>query len=250
MTKARFIRGPFFMIFETSYFKKNYPQTLLAFDEVGRGPLAGPVVACGVSVFIPDFIHLKKWDKFLTGIGIQDSKKLKARPRQKILHTLGIDATQLLFGKRYEVVTDWGRVGFCLSEVSPQEIDEINILQASLLCMHKCEQLLSVSDLKQNQAFGLVDGNRLFKTNTTDLKLYGVIKGDAKSKWIGLASIIAKERRDFLMHNLDRDYPVYGLKDHQGYPTLKHRRAIEKHGPSSIHRKSFKGVKEFLQGTF
>jgi ribonuclease HII len=185
-------------------------------DEAGRGPLAGPVVAA--SVILPAQCNPAV---FL------DSKKLshsKLASLYQLLHD--IDAA----------------IGIGI--VSAEKIDQINILQASLLAMR-----LSVEDLtSQNYApdFVLVDGK--FEIPFA-LPQQALIKGESKSASIAAASIIAKVTRDNLMIELDRKYPVYNFKKHKGYPTKAHRQAIIEHGSCEIHRKSFKGVKDVVHSS-
>lgn len=182
-------------------------------DEVGRGPLAGPVVAAAV-ILPQDFDH---------SIFI-DSKALSHKKRLALLETLReIDA----------------QIG--IGVVSEQKIDEINILQASLLAMKKSIQALSRKYQKPD--FLLVDGKF---TVPMRLPQAALIKGESKSASIAAASIVAKEHRDALMAKLDAQYPQYGFAQHSGYPTKKHREVLAKIGPCPHHRTSFKGVKEYV----
>ena len=125
-------------------------------------------------------------------------------------------------------------------ECSPQEIDDINILQASLKCMQTAS-----NSLMQDNSIVLVDGNQVFKTTAT--KIESITKGDSKSTIIALASIIAKEFRDEKMLKYATLYPGYLLEKNAGYPTKAHKEAVIKLGITPIHRKSFKGVKEFVK---
>lgn len=182
-------------------------------DEVGRGPLAGPVVAA--SVILPF-----ECDPSL----FIDSKKLTHR-RRVDLHKLLCDIN--------------AAIG--IGVVSVDKIDEINILQASLLAMRK-----SVEDLcaqKQSPDFILVDGKFEIPLAIPQLAL---IKGESKSASIAAASIVAKITRDAMMDELHEHFPMYNLKKHKGYPTREHREAIAKFGPCRIHRRTFRGVKEFV----
>jgi len=182
-------------------------------DEVGRGPLAGPVVAAAV-ILPQDFDH---------SIFI-DSKVLSHKKRMHLLQIL------------YDIDAQIG-----IGVVSEKKIDEINILQASLLAMKKSIQALSRK--YQKPSFLLVDG----KFNVPmRLPQAALIKGESKSASIAAASIVAKEHRDALMNKLDRKYPQYGFAQHSGYPTKKHRDTIATIGPCPHHRKSFKGVKEYV----
>lgn len=183
-------------------------------DEVGRGPLAGPVVAA--SVILPAGCNPAI---FL------DSKKLSHRRRVELHRLLlEIDAA----------------IGIGI--VSVERIDAINILQASLLAMRR-----SVEDLTARHAppdFILVDGKFEIPLSTPQQTL---TKGESKSASIAAASIVAKVTRDALMDELHEQYPDYNFSRHKGYPTLEHRQAIAARGPCTIHRKSFKGVKEFVK---
>ncbi len=182
-------------------------------DEAGRGPLAGPVVAA--SVILPEHCDPAV---FL------DSKKLshkKLAALYQLLHNIG------------------AAIGIGI--VSAAKIDQINILQASLLAMR-----LSIEDLGSQQYtpdFVLVDGK--FEIPFA-LPQQALIKGETKSASIAAASIIAKVTRDTLMNEFDSKYPLYNFKQHKGYPTKAHRQLIAEHGPCEIHRTSFKGVKEFV----
>lgn len=226
-------------MFDLDFIKKN-PSFLAGCDEVGRGPLAGPVVACCV------FWDLKKEKsandvlKTLSGLGVTDSKGLSEKKRELIIEKL--ELTQLEKSKNSLLVPSiFESLTFRIEEISALEIDQINILQASLLAMLRAYEGLSKSHSYAEGTL-LIDGNK---------KLPGglglpIVKGDAKSLVIGLASIIAKVYRDRLMKEMGKLYPEYGFEQNAGYPTEKHRKAIQEIGPSPIHRKTFKGVKEFL----
>lgn len=174
-------------------------------DEAGRGCLAGPVVAA--AVILPEsFYH-----PLLT-----DSKQLTEHQREVLRPIIEAEALT------------WG-VGI----VSPKEIDQINILHASFLAMHRAiDQLVLTPDLL------LIDGNRF--DPYPEVEHVCIVKGDAKYTAIAAASILAKTHRDELMISLDKDYPGYGLAGHKGYPTPVHREAIRQLGPSPIHRQSFR----------
>ena len=184
-------------------------------DEAGRGPLAGPVVA-GCVVLPTDCAYHR----------FKDSKKLTARKREELFQYL------------HECRAHIG-VGI----VSAQQIDSINILQASLLAMK-----LAVEDLGRTCApvkvdYLLVDGKF---TVPMDLPQQALVKGESKSCSIAAGSIIAKVTRDTLMAELHRQFPMYNFIKNQGYPTRQHREAVAEHGPCEHHRKTFKGVREFL----
>lgn len=198
--------------FEQELREKGY-KCIAGSDEVGRGPLAGPVVAACVT--LPEECDTTP---FL------DSKKLSHKKRIQLCHHLKeIGAT----------------IGVGI--VSHRKIDTINILQASLLAMR-----LSVFDHSVSASmpdYILVDGKFEIPISIAQLPL---IKGESKSGSIAAASIIAKVRRDAIMVNLDVKYPQYNFSRHKGYPTKGHREAIARYGPCPIHRKTFKGVKEFV----
>jgi len=173
-------------------------------DEVGRGPLAGPVVAS--AVLFPQNISLN---------GINDSKKLSEKKREE------------LFDKIYENAISVG-VGI----VSHEEIDELNILNATFEAMHRAVKKLSISPQHL-----LIDGNRFSKDS--NIPFTTIVKGDAKCYSIAAASIIAKVTRDRMMKELHQHLPHYGFAQHKGYPTKAHVEAIRKFGLSEFHRKSF-----------
>lgn len=172
-------------------------------DEAGRGPLCGPVVAA--AVILPTDIEIE---------GLNDSKKLTEKKRE------------LLF----DIIKEKA-IAYAIAEASPEEIDEINILNASMLAMNRAVDALSVK-----ADFALIDGNcaRGFSIPTET-----VVKGDAKSASIAAASILAKVTRDRGCAILDSQYPQYGIAKHKGYPTKEHMEAVRVHGPSPIHRKTF-----------
>ncbi len=190
--------------FEKKYYREGY-ELIGGTDEAGRGPLAGPVVAAAV-VFRPD-----------TRIeGINDSKKLTESKREKLFDLIELNALS---------------VG--VSVIDNYKIDDINILQASLLAMKE-----SVSRLDPQPGIILIDGNKTF---TSDIPVEAIIKGDSLSFSIAAASIIAKVTRDRIMVKLSEEYPVYNWKQNKGYPTKEHREAVLKFGLSPYHRKSFCG---------
>ena len=172
-------------------------------DEVGRGPLAGAVFAAAVVL-----------DPFTRIEGLRDSKQLTARRREFLDQVIREQA-----------------ISFCIAKADVAEIDEINILQATLKAMQRAVQGLSVT-----VDFVLVDGNR---TPEFDCESEWLIKGDTKFDAIKAASIIAKVARDKEMVKLDVRYPVYGLARHKGYATAYHLDALKKHGPCPVHRMSF-----------
>ena len=187
-------------------------ETMLAgVDEVGRGPLAGPVVAAAV-ILDPD----------RPIEGLMDSKKLSESRRQVLSNVIK------------ERALCWS-----LGRAEVEEIDDINILQASLLAMQR-----AVAGLLIKPTRVLVDGNKLPKLSCP---AEAIIKGDSKIPAISAASIIAKVARDAEMLELDAQYPGYGLAKHKGYPTRLHIQALSELGVSPIHRISYKPVRQFLE---
>ncbi|MCR5737820.1 MAG: ribonuclease HII [Eubacterium sp.] len=188
--------------FERKYANEGY---ICGIDEVGRGPLAGPVVAG--AVILPRDCDI---------LYINDSKKLSAKKREELFTEImekAVSATTALS--------------------TPELIDDINILQATYAAMRKAIEQLSVRpDLLLNDAV---------KIPGVDIKQVGIIKGDAKSISIGAASIIAKVTRDAMMVEYDKIYPEYDFASNKGYGSAKHIEALKKYGPCPIHRKSFIG---------
>jgi ribonuclease HII len=174
-------------------------------DEVGRGCLAGPVVAAAVILPL-DYKH-----KLLT-----DSKLLSKKKRELI---------------RQDLLND--EIEYAIAEISNEEVDKINVLQASLRGMHK-----ALDQLKQQAELILVDGNKFIPYH--NIPHHCIIKGDGKYLSIAAASIMAKTFRDDLMEKLSLTHPEYGWERNAGYPTKEHRRAIEKYGITPYHRKSFR----------
>lgn len=207
-------------------------------DEVGRGPLAGPVVACSVGIASE---NLEEFLTILRELKVSDSKQLSEKRRTEILMRLGIEFSKLQTDKCYEVIG----AKFVLSSLSSREIDQHNILKASMMAMEKSFQALALC----GPVWWMVDGNKIPCQAPFEHTIECVVKGDQKSLIIGLASIIAKAYRDSLMTQYALKYPGYGLEKHAGYPTAFHREAIASLGPSAIHRLSFKGVKEYVGGT-
>ena len=172
-------------------------------DEVGRGPLAGAVFAAAVVL-----------DPFICIDGLRDSKLLSEKRRNEL-----------------DLIIRDKALAYCVASADVSEIDEINILQASMLAMER-----AVSGLDVPVDFVIVDGNRIPKLPCAAEWL---IKGDSKSDPIKAASVIAKVARDSEMKRLDRIYPEYGLAQHKGYPTRAHLESLKRHGPSPVHRLSF-----------
>ena len=181
-------------------------------DEVGRGPLIGPVVAC--CCVLPKDFKLE---------GLNDSKKLSEKPREA-----------------YAPYIKEHAIAYALGIVSPEEIDEINIYEASRKAM-----MIAISDVRKqiDLQHVLVDAMPL---PDLDINSTSIIKGDSKSISIAAASVIAKVTRDEMMIELDKKYPDYGFKDHKGYPTKKHIEAINKYGLIDGYRKSYGPVKKII----
>lgn len=179
-------------------------------DEAGRGPLAGPVAAAAVIL-----------DDSRPIAGLTDSKALSARARQRLHDEICAHALCV------ELAWAW-----------PQEIDDLNILQATMRAMS-----LAVQKLRLPPASVLVDGNRLPKLS---VPAQAVVKGDLLVPAISAASIVAKVRRDAWCLEADEQYPQYGFAVHKGYPTKAHLEALRRHGPSPLHRLSFAPVRQFL----
>lgn len=223
----------------------NYPQFIIATDEVGRGPLSGPVVAGAIALEIQSKEDLKSLLKVLKKVGIQDSKKISQSKRLDILKALGIN--ELPFREVGDLTLQGILIHHITWEMDHQVIDEENILSASLRAMK--EAALFLSNKKNTPTTVLIDGHKKFRwgIHESPWNEIPIIKGDKKSLLIGLSSIIAKEKRDSFMQEMHNLYPVYGFNTHAGYPTKDHRKAIELHGPSPIHRQTFKGVKEYIR---
>ena len=178
-------------------------------DEAGRGPLAGPV--CAAAVILPPGLEIP---------GLNDSKKLTDKKRRE----------------RYDIMIEQA-VSYGIAFASEQEIDEINILQATFLAMERAMQKLS-----PQPELALIDGNR---TKDFGLPVRTIVKGDSLSASIAAASILAKVTRDRLMEEYDAQYPQYGFAVHKGYGTKRHYETLREFGPSPIHRKTF--LKKFYE---
>lgn len=172
-------------------------------DEAGRGPLAGPV--CAAAVILPEHLEIP---------GLNDSKKLTDKKRRELFPIIKEQA-----------------VAYGIAFASEQEIDEMNILQATFLAMKR-----AIAQLGGKADFALIDGNR-----ETDfgMDVMTVVKGDSRSANIAAASILAKVTRDEYMEKLAEEYPQYGFEVHKGYGTKKHYDALREYGASPVHRQSF-----------
>ncbi len=197
--------------FEKALTAEGYSK-IAGIDEAGRGPLAGPVVSA--AVILPHDFDAE---------GVIDSKKLTARRRKALYHHIYAHATAVGIGI-----------------VDAVEIDRINILQATKLAM-----AMAIANLAPRPDVLIIDGN--FEISY-DLPQKPIVKGDSRSVSIAAASIVAKESRDHLMRRYHEDYPVFGFDRHKGYPTKRHKAAIAANGPCLIHRRTFSGVSEHIDG--
>ena len=186
------------------------PGLVAGVDEAGRGPLAGPVVAAAVIL-----------DDMKPITGLNDSKKLTANRREVLYDEIRAKA-----------------LCFCIAQASVQEIDEINILQATLLAMRR-----AVMGLRLKPVLVLVDGNQLPQI---DVQAEAIVKGDSLVQAISAASILAKVTRDRWCERLDAQYPQYGFAGHKGYGTAAHLAALRTHGATAEHRRSFSPVAQVL----
>jgi len=186
------------------------PGLVAGVDEAGRGPLAGPVLAAAVILDELNPVH-----------GLADSKVLSPLCRARLFDEIRARA-----------------LAFCIAEASVEEIDRLNILQATMLAMRR-----AVDGLRLPPARVLVDGNRL---PVLKMPAEAIVKGDAKVAAISAASILAKVRRDQLCVELHQLHPQYGFDSHKGYPTPEHLSALRRHGPCPAHRRSFSPVRQAL----
>lgn len=188
--------------FEKEAIAKGY-KAVCGVDEAGRGPLAGPV--CAAAVILPEGVIID---------GVNDSKKLSEKKREAL----------------FDVIREQS-LAYSIAYATVEEIEEINILNATMLAMKRAVEGLSVK-----ADYAMIDGNRLPKL-AIDSEC--IVKGDAKSMSIACASILAKVSRDRLLYKYAEEYPMYGFDKHKGYGTAAHREAILKYGPCPYHRKSF-----------
>jgi ribonuclease HII len=189
----------------------DVPELTAGVDEVGRGPLCGDVVTAAVIL-----------DPARPISGLNDSKKLTEKRREALFVEIQEKA-----------------LSFCIARASVSEIDEINILQASLLAMHR-----AVAGLSVQPEYVLVDGNKVPKW---PYKAEAVVKGDSRVPAIAAASILAKVTRDREMVAFDSVYPGYGMAGHKGYPTKVHMEALQRLGVTPIHRRSYAPVRAMLE---
>lgn len=197
------------MVREDDLFHDTSSHIIAGVDEVGRGPLAGDVVAAAVILSDP------------APAGVTDSKALTAKRRECLADVIRKEA-----------------ISWALGRATVAEIDELNILEASLLAMRRAVEGLSVTP-----TLVLVDGNRLPRWS---FESRAIVKGDLREPAIGAASILAKVQRDGEMQALHDQYPGYGFDQHKGYPTKAHLAALERLGVTPIHRRSFAPVKRLL----
>lgn len=187
---------------ENSYFEQGI-VSICGVDEAGRGPLAGPV--CAAAVILPKGLEIP---------GLNDSKKLTDKRRRELFPLIQEKA-----------------IAYGIAFASHEEIDEINILQATFLAMER-----ALAQLKIQPELALIDGNR---QKDFGIKVETVVKGDSRSANIAAASVLAKVTRDLYMEQMAQEYPGYGFEVHKGYGTKAHYQALTELGPSPIHRMSF-----------
>ena len=201
--------------YEQNAVKKGY-TSVCGVDEAGRGPLAGPV--CAAAVILPENTIIE---------GVNDSKKLSEKKREAL----------------FEVIKSQAR-SYSIAYASVEEIEELNILNATMLAMKR-----AVEGLEIKADYAMIDGNR---TPKLSIDSEFIIKGDAKSASIACASILAKVSRDRLLYKYAEEYPQYGFDKHKGYGTKAHTEALKKYGPCPYHRMSFLGkiLKEISNNSF
>ncbi|WP_418522832.1 ribonuclease HII [Ruminococcus sp.] len=188
--------------FEKEALAKGY-KSVCGVDEAGRGPLAGPV--CAAAVILPEGVIIE---------GVNDSKKLSEKKRESL----------------FDVIREQA-LSYSIAYATVDEIEEINILNATMLAMRR-----AIDGLEIKADYAMIDGNKI---PPLDIDSECIVKGDAKSMSIACASILAKVSRDRLLYKYAEEYPMYGFDKHKGYGTKVHREAILKYGPCPYHRKSF-----------
>lgn len=188
--------------FEKEALAKGY-KSVCGVDEAGRGPLAGPV--CAAAVILPGGVIID---------GVNDSKKLSEKKRESL----------------FDVIREQA-LSYSIAYATVDEIEEINILNATMLAMRR-----AIDGLEIKADYAMIDGNKI---PPIDIDAECIVKGDAKSMSIACASILAKVSRDRLLYKYAEEYPMYGFDKHKGYGTKVHREAILKYGPCPYHRKSF-----------
>ena len=188
--------------FEKEALAKGY-KSVCGVDEAGRGPLAGPV--CAAAVILPEGVIID---------GVNDSKKLSEKKRESL----------------FDVIREQA-LSYSIAYATVDEIEKINILNATMLAMRR-----AIDGLNVKADYAMIDGNKI---PPIDIDAECIVKGDAKSMSIACASILAKVSRDRLLYKYAEEYPMYGFDKHKGYGTKVHREAILKYGPCPYHRKSF-----------
>lgn len=199
----------------------NSTRLICGVDEAGRGPLAGAVYAAAVILNPEAPIQ-----------GLTDSKKLSEKKRD----VLAVEIKQYA-------------LAWAIASASVEEIDRINILQASLLAMQRAIEAMLIQfniSSDPNTLLVQVDGNKCPKI---DLPCEAIVKGDSKVQAISAASILAKTARDAELYKLDKQYPMYGFAQHKGYPTAAHMALLQQHGVSPVHRRSYAPVRNLLLRT-
>ena len=179
-------------------------NTICGVDEAGRGPLAGPV--CAAAVILPEDTVIE---------GLDDSKKLSEKKRERL----------------YDEIIERA-VAYCVAYGTLEEIESVNILEATFIAMNR-----AIDGLEVKPDFAIIDGNRVPKG--IKIPCATLVKGDSKSMSVAAASILAKVTRDRLMLTYDEKYPQYNFKKHKGYGTKEHTELLKQYGPSPIHRLSF-----------
>ena len=208
---------------EKYYWKKGY-KIIIGLDEVGRGPLSGPVTTAAVIINSKFQIKNKNFKEILKNA--RDSKKLSEKQREKI----------------FKLIQKCPDIKFTISSVGPKTIDKINISEATKKAMKNClNKIFPKRNLKK--ILILIDGNRILDKNLK-IPQKTIVKGDNKIFSIALASIIAKVTRDRKMEKLSLQYPKYYFHQHKGYGTKLHKKLIKKYGPCKIHRKSYRPIKK------
>ena len=205
------------------HLEKLFKQPVIGVDEVGRGPLAGPVISCACVFYNYSIPMIELQD-------INDSKKLSPLKRQKTL--------KLILHLKKQNILNFG-----LGLASVEEIDKLNIINATSLSMKR-----AVQKLKLKRGTIIVDG--LIKLKINELSYKNIIKGDQISISIAAASIIAKVYRDKFMTKIGKNFPYFNWSKNAGYGTIEHRHQIKLHGITKYHRKSFEPIKTFIQNKY
>ena len=211
---------------------KDFPREIIAVDEVGRSPLSGPVVIGALRIVVQDYQALMTLLRSLRRNGVKDSKLLSPENRAALLKKFGV--RDLLFRQKGQFIWKGIEITHITWEMDQNIIDTENIFQASMRGMKEAALEIQSGDRKLTTV--LIDGQCKLRWNENVIPLWEeitIVKGDVKSSLVGLAAIIAKEKRDAFMREMHAIYPVYGFHTNAGYPT-------------PFHRKSFSKVKEFI----